>query len=188
VQLVFRSYIKGYYPYPYLYDFCHKHPQCPLHTGLIQCFLTLFHVWPSFRTVSMIGLLPQTSTVPSSYWSHPMFFNFFHVWPSFRAVSMIVLFKVLLWLFSTSAMKGPVHYVLYCLLCLFPYHMSNPFHFFPFFFFLSVATLISFCHVLLQSPWLKIISHHFVFIMLLKQSFTDAYNLFSMFHSSFKGW
>lgn len=73
-------------------------------------------------------------------------------------------------------MKGPIQYMLYCLLCLFSYHMFNPFRFFPFFSFWFHSN--SFCPVLPQSPWLEIISDHFVFIMLLKQSFTDACNLF----------
>jgi len=54
--------------------------------------------------------------------------------------------------------------------------MSNPFRFFPFFSFWCHSN--SFCPILPQSPWLEIISDHFVFMMLLKQSFTDAYNLF----------
>lgn len=87
---------------------------------------------------------------------------------------------------SSSAMKGPIQYMLYCLLCLFPYHMSNPFQFFfPFFSFCSHSN--SFCPVLPQTPWLEIISDHFVFRMFLKPIFTDACNLFSMFHSSFEG-
>ena len=115
----------------------------------------------------------------------------FYVRPSFRAVSLIVLFRFLLWLFSTSAMKGPIQFMLYCLFCLFPYHMSNQFRFFQFFSFWFHSN--AFCPVLLQSPWLEIILDHFVFIRLLKQSFTDACNLFqgcnlfSMFHSNFKG-